>query len=239
MDGASDNEATFSFSMMLEVASIPLDTPKRQERRTKQSETPTVGHTSSDLDPMDCIGGSGKTVNPIDNAFHQNNVDDDGDDDEIVACDPPAANRQGPNTSKELSIVKEGTVKDAVRKIESNPSASTIQSSGRSEPNLDRFLAPKSAELPSPLTKVTRGTLGKARAQRSHEQGPSYIHRIDKAQAVEGKISGRMQGKLTSTGKSQTSQLKNTKLRRFPVDRKKASAAYEAARDKHTKASLN
>ncbi|ELU44923.1 hypothetical protein AG1IA_01046 [Rhizoctonia solani AG-1 IA] len=221
MDGASDNEATFSFSMMLEVASIPLDTPKRQERRTKQSETPTVGHTSSDLDPMDCIGGSGKTVNPIDNAFHQNNVDDDGDDDEIVACDPPAANRQGPNTSKELSIVKEGTVKDAVRKIESNPSASTIQSSGRSEPNLDRFLAPKSAELPSPLTKVTRGTLGKPAPSGPTSKGHPISIGSTRPKPVEGKISGRMQGKLTSTGKSQTSQLKIQSLGAFPLTEKR------------------
>ncbi|KAF8710290.1 Ulp1 protease family, C-terminal catalytic domain, partial [Rhizoctonia solani] len=221
MDGASDNEATFSFSMMLEVASIPLDTPKRQERRTKQSETPTVGHTSSDLDPMDCIGGSGKTVNPIDNAFHQNNVDDDGDDGEIVACDPPAANRQGPNTSKELSIVKEGTVKDAVRKIESNPSASTIQSSGRSEPNLDRFLAPKSAELPSPLTKVTRGTLGKPAPSGPTSKGHPISIGSTRPKPVEGKISGRMQGKLTSTGKSQTSQLKIQSLGAFPLTEKR------------------
>ncbi|CAE6421297.1 unnamed protein product [Rhizoctonia solani] len=200
MDGASDSEAVFSFSTMLEVATIP-QTPKGRDRGLKESKTSTVGHSSSDSDPMDCIGDAGNAVDPINGAPHQNNVDDD----EIVECEPPTS-RKEPSTPKETPIVKKGTVKDAIRKIETKPLKT---SPAHSKPNLDSYLAPKPNRAPSTFASmVDQGSSSGSAPSGPTSKGHIIPIGITRPKTTAGKVSERMQKKPTSTGKTQTSQLK-------------------------------
>ncbi|CEL51692.1 Ubiquitin-like-specific protease 2 OS=Schizosaccharomyces pombe (strain 972 / ATCC 24843) GN=ulp2 PE=1 SV=2 [Rhizoctonia solani AG-1 IB] len=201
MDGASDNEAMFSFSTMLEVAPIP-ETPKGRDRGLKESETSTVGHSPSDSDPMDCIGDAGNTVNPINGNPHQNDVDDD----EIVECEPPPTSTQGPSTPKGTPIVKKGTVKDAVRKFETKPLKT---SPARNKPNLDSYLAPKSNRASTAFAPAAyRASSSQNTPSGPTSKGKPIAPGITRLITTPGKVSERMQKKPAPNGKNQTSQLK-------------------------------